>query len=64
MSSDTRFDPASDVVFRNVGLQGACPVYEGPLGIDATFKPGYPEPLTMHGEIVERVERRWGEYFP
>jgi 4-hydroxy-3-polyprenylbenzoate decarboxylase len=58
----TRFDPATDVVFHRAGLRGACPVYEGPMGIDATHKPGYPEPLVMDPEIVRRVDRRWGEY--
>lgn len=58
----TRFDPALDVTFRSCELRGACPVYDGPLGIDATMKPGYPEPLVMDPDIVERVHRRWGEY--
>lgn len=58
----TRFDPARDVIFRHAELRGACPVYDGPLGIDATWKPGYPEPLEMDPTIVERVDRRWGEY--
>ncbi|MBI4605180.1 MAG: UbiD family decarboxylase [Planctomycetes bacterium] len=58
----TRFDPALDVAFRRVSLRGACPVHEGPLGIDATMKPGYPEPLVMDPEVVDRVNRRWGEY--
>jgi 4-hydroxy-3-polyprenylbenzoate decarboxylase len=60
----TRFDPATDVVFRSAGLRGACPVYDGPLGIDATFKKGYPEPLAMTPEVIERVDRRWKELFP
>jgi 3-polyprenyl-4-hydroxybenzoate decarboxylase len=60
----TRFDPARDIAFRSASLDRACPVYEGPLGIDATHKPGYPEPLEMDPEVVERVDRRWGEYFP
>ncbi|MBI3330599.1 MAG: UbiD family decarboxylase, partial [Candidatus Omnitrophica bacterium] len=38
----TRFDPARDVVFTSTELRGAWPVYRGCLGIDATFKPGYP----------------------
>lgn len=58
----TRFDPACDVTFRSVTLRGAAPIYEGPLGIDATMKPGYPEPLIMDPEIVDRVNRRLGEY--
>lgn len=58
----TRFDPACDVTFRACELRGAAPVYEGPMGIDSTLKPGYPEPLVMDPAIVERVNRRWGEY--
>jgi 4-hydroxy-3-polyprenylbenzoate decarboxylase len=58
----TRFDPACDVTFRTRELRGACPVYDGPLGIDATWKPGYPEPLVMDAAITERVDRRWQEY--
>jgi len=58
----TRFDPACDVTFRTRELRGACPVYDGPLGIDATWKPGYPEPLVMDPAITERVDRRWQEY--
>lgn len=58
----TRFDPACDVAFRSATLRGVYPVYDGPMGIDATMKPGYPEPLVMSPEIVERVSRRWREY--
>ncbi|HEX9017175.1 MAG TPA: UbiD family decarboxylase [Chloroflexota bacterium] len=59
----TRFDPARDLCFRRSELRGAWPVYEGPVGIDATFKEGYPDPLVMPDEIVQRVSARWGEYF-
>lgn len=59
----TRFDPARDITFARSELRGAWPVYEGPMGIDATFKEGYPDPLEMPDEIVERVSRRWPEYF-
>jgi 4-hydroxy-3-polyprenylbenzoate decarboxylase len=58
----TRFDPARDVTFRHTELRGACPVYDGPLGIDATWKPGYPEPLEMDPAVVKRVDERWAEY--
>jgi 4-hydroxy-3-polyprenylbenzoate decarboxylase len=60
----TRFEPARDVLFKQTTLQGVRPNYRGPMGIDATFKEGYPQPLEMPTEIVERVDRRWGEYFP
>ncbi len=59
----TRFEPARDVIFARAELRGVQPVYRGPLGIDATFKSGYPEPLVMDPEVVQKVESRWGEYF-
>lgn len=60
----TRFEPARDVLFRRTQIQGVRPIYEGPMGIDATFKKGYPDPLVMDPEIVEVVNRRWQDYFP
>ncbi|MBK8869611.1 MAG: UbiD family decarboxylase [Elusimicrobia bacterium] len=58
----TRFDCARDIVPGGARLEGAWPKLSGPLGIDATWKPGYPEPLRMDGIIVEQVDRRWAEY--
>ncbi len=60
----TRFDPALDFVFSEQRFEGARPVYGGRLGINATWKEGYPLPLTMPDEVVRLVDRRWGEYFP
>jgi 4-hydroxy-3-polyprenylbenzoate decarboxylase len=60
----TRFDPARDLVAQTQEFVGARPVYRGRLGIDATWKTGYPAPLEMAPEIVKLVDRRWGEYFP
>lgn len=59
----TRFDPARDVVFARSEFRGIAPSYSGPMGIDATFKRGYPAPLVMSPEVVERVDRRWHEYW-
>jgi UbiD family decarboxylase len=59
----TRFDPARDVLFQEVELRGAWPVYRGRMGIDSTFKEGYPEPLTMTDEIRRKVDERWEEYW-
>jgi 4-hydroxy-3-polyprenylbenzoate decarboxylase len=59
----TRFDAARDVVFTEAKLTGAWPGYRGRLGIDATFKEGYPKPLEMNPEIIEKVDRRWNEYW-
>jgi 4-hydroxy-3-polyprenylbenzoate decarboxylase len=58
----TRFDPARDFIFAQQTFRGARPVYSGRLGIDASWKEGYPLPLTMPEEIVRLVDRRWGEY--
>ncbi len=58
----TRFDPASDIVFASSRLRGAVAIHEGPMGVDATWKPGYPEPLEMPADVVRRVSERWGEY--
>jgi 4-hydroxy-3-polyprenylbenzoate decarboxylase len=60
----TRFDPARDLVAQSQEFVGARPVYRGRLGIDATWKTGYPAPLEMAPEIVKLVDRRWGDYFP
>jgi 4-hydroxy-3-polyprenylbenzoate decarboxylase len=57
----TRFDAARDVVFTEVSLHGAWSSPRGRMGIDATWKEGYPEPVIMPEEIVRRVDARWGE---
>jgi 4-hydroxy-3-polyprenylbenzoate decarboxylase len=58
----TRFDAARDIVFAESSLRGAWPVHRGCLGIDASFKPGYPNAIVMDPDVAERVNRRWGEY--
>jgi 4-hydroxybenzoate decarboxylase subunit C len=58
----TRFDPARDMFFTEQMFVGARPVYRGIVGIDGTWKEGYPAPLVMDESIVKLVERRWGEY--
>ena len=58
----TRFDPARDVVFPSMHMEGAAPVYEGPLVIDASWKPGYPDPLEVDPGTAALLERRWDEY--
>ena len=59
----TRFDPARDMVFSEKDFLGARPVYRGIVGIDATWKPGYPLPLEMDPSIVRLVDSRWREYW-
>jgi len=59
----TRFDPARDMVFGEQTFVGARPVYRGIVGIDATWKKGYPQPLVMDESIVKLVDRKWKEYW-
>ncbi|MGH7494460.1 MAG: UbiD family decarboxylase [bacterium] len=59
----TRFDCERDVIFTEQRLMGISPVYRGVLGIDATWKTGYPAPLVMREEVRDRVNRRWEEYW-
>ena len=59
----TRFDPARDMIMGSQEFIGARPVYRGRIGIDATWKEGYPVPVEMDPDIVRLVDRRWGEYF-
>jgi 4-hydroxy-3-polyprenylbenzoate decarboxylase len=56
----TRFDAERDVLFTQQELLGISPVYRGVLGIDATWKPGYPKPLTMTEEVRKKVDAYWG----
>ncbi len=59
----TRFDCERDVVFTKQKLIGIAPVYEGVMGIDATWKKGYPETLHMDEKTVRKVNQRWEEYW-
>ncbi len=59
----TRFDCSKDVIFSEKRFDGITPVYSGVMGIDATWKEGYPAPLEMTPEIVRKVDRRWQEYW-
>ena len=59
----TRFDPARDMFFSEQIFVGARPIYRGQIGIDATWKEGYPEPLRMDESVIKLVDRRWSEYW-
>ncbi len=59
----TRFDCERDVIFTQQKLVGISPIYKGTMGIDATWKNGYPEPLSMDEKIVKLVDSRWESYW-
>jgi 4-hydroxy-3-polyprenylbenzoate decarboxylase len=56
----TRFDCGRDVVAAGVEARGAWVQCRGPLGIDATWKRGYPEPVASAAKVVEAVGSWWG----
>jgi len=57
----TRFDCARDVIPAATETRGAWTVCRGPLGIDATWKSGYPEPVANPPEVIAGVDRWWGK---
>lgn len=57
----TRFDCARDMIPASIETRGAWTVCRGPMGIDATFKPGYPEPVANLPEVISRVDGYWGK---
>jgi UbiD family decarboxylase len=59
----TRFDCERDVIFTEQKLMGISPIYRGVMGIDATWKKGYPEPLVMDEKTVKLVDRKWEQYW-
>ena len=56
----TRFDCARDIVPAATETRGAWTTCRGPLGIDATWKPGYPAPVENLPEVVASVDTWWG----
>ncbi|HTA17538.1 MAG TPA: UbiD family decarboxylase domain-containing protein, partial [bacterium] len=54
----TRFDAARDLQFTRSSLKHAWPLHEGVMGIDATWKNGYPKPVEMPDSIVKKVDQR------
>jgi 4-hydroxybenzoate decarboxylase subunit C len=59
----TRFDCERDILFTEQKLVGISPIYKGIMGIDATWKKGYPKALVMQEAIQKRVEERWDAYW-
>ncbi|MBO1225073.1 MAG: menaquinone biosynthesis decarboxylase [Candidatus Scalindua sediminis] len=59
----TRFDAERDIMFTEEKLVGINPIFKGKMGIDATWKNGYPSPLVMSDEIIKKVDERWDSYW-
>ena len=59
----TRFDCSQDIAFSDASFKGIEPIYSGVMGIDATWKKGYPEPLAMEESVVKKVDSKWSRYW-
>jgi 4-hydroxy-3-polyprenylbenzoate decarboxylase len=57
----TRFDCARDVIPAATETRGAWVSVRGPLGIDATWKEGYPAPVENLPDVVRAVDQWWGK---
>jgi 4-hydroxy-3-polyprenylbenzoate decarboxylase len=55
----TRFDCARDVIPAATEARGAWLACRGPLGIDATWKVGYPETIENLPDVIARVDSWW-----
>ncbi len=44
-------------------MLGISPLYSGVMGIDATWKKGYPDPLVMDPDVVNKVHSQWEEFW-
>jgi UbiD family decarboxylase len=56
----TRFDCARDTIPAAVESRGAWVACRGPLGIDATWKDGYPDPVGSSRDVIATVDGWWG----
>ncbi len=59
----TRFDCERDVIFTEQKMIGISPIYQGVMGIDATWKEGYPKPLRMTDDVKRKVQEKWDSYW-
>lgn len=58
----TRFDPLADLYPARRETAGNRLILHFPIAIDATWKPGYRQPVAFDPERAESVERNWASY--
>ena len=58
----TRFDPVLDMHPAKKEVIGNRLVMHVPIGIDATWKEGYPKPVSFDPEVEAKVNNRWKEF--
>ena len=59
----TRFDPASDILAKEITTKNNHIGFTAPIVIDARMKPWFPKEVEADEETVRLVDRRWDEYF-
>lgn len=58
----TRFDPARDLLAREVRCEDLHAQLTPPLVVDARMAPSYPEVLEVDAATKSLVDRRWDQY--
>lgn len=58
----TRFDPAHDI-YADKHVHHNKMSFKGPIIIDSRMKPFYPGEVIPDANTVQRVDKRWNEYF-
>ena len=58
----TRFDPLADIHPARRELTGNRMVLHFPILIDATWKPGYRQPVEFDEDCLRRVDAKWDKY--
>ncbi len=58
----TRFDPALDLHPAQRRILGNRLVFDFPIGIDARWKKGYPQPVAFDPGIEKQVDARWHQF--
>lgn len=59
----TRFNPATDVVAKQIEVKHNHIGYTAPIVIDARIKKHYPPVVEVREDIAQLVDSRWREYF-
>jgi 3-polyprenyl-4-hydroxybenzoate decarboxylase len=58
----TRFDPLVDLWPARRAMEGNRLILHFPIAIDATWKPGYRQPVAVDPDRARLVDQRWASY--
>ncbi|MBI5399304.1 UbiD family decarboxylase [Candidatus Saganbacteria bacterium] len=60
----TRFDPLKDLYPAGTKVDSNKLIFQFPICIDASWKPGYRKPVAFAPEVVKRVDQKWDKIMP